>query len=95
LKYNKAYQKISGRQNRDVIGWYLLDAFDPKRAACFDDRHMLEKSLKTNEPVTSEPFRFDVAFQNMDVFVEKWWQVEILLFDGNANHPLFFVINNK
>jgi hypothetical protein len=95
LRYNMAYQKISGLHSRDVIGWHLMDAFDPKKAGIFDDRYlldMLEKSLKTNMPLTTEPFRFDVAFQNLDVFVEKWWQIDILPFDGTANHPLFLLL---
>lgn len=95
LKYNLAYQKISGLQNRDVIGWHLMEAFDPKRTGIFDEaylREMLNRVLKINEPLTTEPFRFDVTFQNLDVLVEKWWQVYILPFDGTINRPSFLLL---
>ena len=95
VAYNDAYKHATYTRYRDVIGWYLWEAFDPARAGS-DGYELLLKTLtdavEKNEFATTHPFRYDIQSEDPGEIIERWWQVEIRPFVGDTGIPAFLFL---
>lgn len=78
---NRAYCEVVGRPIDDLIGQIVFDVFpEPERpdgpdAEALGMRHSLELVLSTGEPHTMPLLRYDVAAEDGESPLERYWHV--------------------
>jgi hypothetical protein len=95
VAYNDAYKYATYIHYRDIIGWYLWEAFDPAQSGSTGARILLEalsKAVKNNESITMAAFRYDIRSNESNEMVECWWQVDILPVTGSSGRPSLLLL---
>ncbi|MFE1290587.1 PP2C family protein-serine/threonine phosphatase [Streptomyces sp. NPDC058751] len=76
---NEAACRVTGRTREDLLGRYLFDAFpdnpaDPDADGVRNLQASLHKVLRSKEPDTMAPMKYDIPVADRaDVFEERWW----------------------
>ncbi|MFF8534316.1 PP2C family protein-serine/threonine phosphatase [Streptomyces sp. NPDC015532] len=76
---NEAACRVTGRTREDLLGRYLFDAFpdnpaDPAADGVRNLRASLHRVLRSKEPDTMAPMKYDIPVADRSgVFEERWW----------------------
>ncbi|MFD6550872.1 PP2C family protein-serine/threonine phosphatase [Streptomyces sp. NPDC058398] len=76
---NEAACRVTGRTREDLLGRYLFDAFpdnpaDPDADGVRNLRASLHRVLRSKEPDTMAPMKYDIPVADRSgVFEERWW----------------------
>uniref|UniRef100_A0AAU3ICB4 SpoIIE family protein phosphatase n=1 Tax=Streptomyces sp. NBC_01393 TaxID=2903851 RepID=A0AAU3ICB4_9ACTN len=76
---NEAACRVTGRTREDLLGRYLFDAFpdnpaDPDADGVRNLRASLHRVLRSKEPDTMAPMKYDIPVADRPgVFEERWW----------------------
>jgi hypothetical protein len=99
LDYNAAYKDATYTHYRDITGWYLWEAFDPRFAGGDGAATLvaaLDLAVLTKEKVSTPVFQYNIPADQSGALAECWWQLEIIPFLNNAYEVTeLMIITNK
>jgi hypothetical protein len=98
LTYNDAYMKVTYTHYRNIIGWYLWEAFDPRQAGNNGDKFLLDtltRAVVNNETIITPPFNYNIPSANPEVMVESWWQLDIIPIAGKSKKPAYLLLTTN
>jgi hypothetical protein len=98
LTYNEAYIKVTYTHYRNIVGWYLWEAFDPKNSGSDSNRFLLDvltRAAVNNETIITRPFHYTIPSANPEVMVESWWQLDIIPIEGKNGSPDYLLLTTN
>ncbi|WP_184544135.1 hypothetical protein [Mucilaginibacter sp. FT3.2] len=98
LTYNDAYMRATYTHYRNIVGWYLWEAFDPKNACSDNDKFLLDaltRAAVNNETIVTPPFHYNIPSANPGEMMESWWQLDIIPVLGRSEKPAYLLVTTN